>query len=176
MRYFVDRMIGLIAITVVVLVGLIFYNSYKYLVWPHVPAVVTSIKPICVYAKKSGRRSTIRKYLSCGADSEATAAGLIADGYKLEPDREALITAVYEAQPRRKASATLKPWWQSVSTLRPGNVIQIRYSPFSPNEAELVTGSGKAPVVILGFILGALLLACLIAFITYEGDGKGTSD
>jgi len=85
MRYFVDRMIGLIAITVVVLVGLIFYNSYKYLVWPHVPAVVTSIKSICVYAKKSGRRSTIRKYLSCGADSEATAAGLMLTVTSLSP-------------------------------------------------------------------------------------------
>lgn len=175
LHYFVDRMIGLVVITVLCLVGLIFYNSYKYLVWPHVPAVVTSVKPICVFAKKSGRRSTTRKYLSCGAESEAIAAGLIADGYKLEPDKEARVTAVYEAEPGRKASATLRPWWVEVTTLHPGSMIQIRYSPFSPNEAELVTGSGKASVVILGFFLGALLLACLIAFVTYEGDGQATS-
>lgn len=41
LHYFVDRMIGLVVITVLCLVGLLFYNSYKYLVWPHVPAVVT---------------------------------------------------------------------------------------------------------------------------------------
>lgn len=174
-RYFVDRMIGLVVITVICLVGLIVYNSYKYLVWSHVPAVVTSIKPVCVYAKKSGRRSTTRKYLSCGAESEATAAGLIADGYKLRPDKEALVTAVYEVESGRKLSATLRPWWEEVATLRSGSVIQIRYSPFSPKEAELVTGSGKAPVVILVFIVGALLLACLIAYVTYEGDEQATS-
>jgi len=54
-------------------------------------------------------------------------------------------------------------------------VIQIRYSRASPNEAELVTGVEKVTVVILGFIFGALVLACLIAVLTYEGDERATS-
>lgn len=132
------------------------------------------MEPVCVYAKKDGRRSKV-EYLGCGADSEAAATGLIADGYELQPSRQALIKAEYEAGDRRNSHATLRPWWESVKTLRPANVIQIRYSPGSPDEAELIMGAERAPVVILGFFLGALLFACLIAFVTYEGDEQATS-
>ena len=162
-------------ITVLILVGLAVYSTYKYFFWSHVPAIVISVEPICVYAKKIGRRSVTEEYLSCDADSEATASGLIADGYKLRPDREALVTAAYEVSSGRRISASLRPWWEDVATLSPGSVIQIRFSLFSPLKPELVTGSEKIVFVLLGFFVGALLLACLIAFVTYEGDGKGTS-
>lgn len=155
------------------IVGLAVYSTYKFFFWPHVQAVVTSVEPVCVYAKKSGRRSTTREYLSC--DDGAEAARLVAHGYELRPDKQALLRAVYEVEPGRKTDATLRPRWESVASLRQGSVIQIRYSPDSPNEAELVTGAEKVPVVILGFFVGALLLACLLAVVTYEGDEQATS-
>lgn len=174
-RFILDRMIGFVVAVVFFLASLAAYTTYKYFTWSHVQAVVVSVEPICVYAKKIGRRSVMKEYLSCDADSEATAAGLIADGYKLRPDREALVTAAYEISPGRQISATLRPWWNDVATVSPGSVIQIRFSPFSPLEPELVTGAAKLVAVILGFFLGALLLACLIGVLTYEGDERATS-
>jgi hypothetical protein len=103
MRYFVDRMLGLVVITILCLFGLAAYSTYKYFFWSHVPAIVTSVEPICVYAKKIGRRSVTAEYLSCEADSEATASGLIADGYKLRPDRQALVTAAHEIHPAERS-------------------------------------------------------------------------
>ncbi|QIG51705.1 hypothetical protein G5V57_30720 [Nordella sp. HKS 07] len=111
--------------------------------------------------------------VSC--DGGAEAARLVADGCKLGLEKEALVKALYETEPGRNTHATLRPWWKSVTTLSPGSVIQICYSRASPNEAELVTGAEKVAVVILGFLLGALVLACLIAVITYEGDEQATS-
>lgn len=175
LRHIFDRMLGGVISVILILAGLAIYNSYKYYFWPHVQAVVTSIEPICIYAKHSGRRRSTVKYLSCDADSEAQAAGLIADGYKLGRDKKALVRALYEAEPGRQTPTILRPWWESVATLRPGSVIQIRYSPGSPNEAELVTGAQKVAVVVLGFFLGALLLACVIGVLTYEGDEPAAS-
>lgn len=173
-RFLVGRLVGLIVAIVVCLVGLAVYSTYKFFIWPQVQAVVTSIEPICIYAKKTGRRSVTKRYLSCDAVSEAEAVGLIAEGYKLWP-KEALVEAVYEGLPGRKVPATLRPWWDDVSTLSPGSVVQIRYSPFTPHEAELITGGERAPVVILGFFVGAVLLACLLAVLTYEGDDQAAS-
>lgn len=174
MRYLRDRMVRLVVGVILFFIGLAVYNSYKYFFWSHTQAVVISVEPVCIYAKKDGRRSKV-EYLGCGADSGATASGLVADGYKLQPSKQALIKAEYEAGVRGTSYATLRPWWESAKTLRPGSVIQIRYSPGMPDEAELITGAERVPVVILGFFVGALLLACLIAFVTYEGDEQATS-
>jgi hypothetical protein len=174
MRYLRDRMVGLVVGISLFLVGLAVYTTYKSFFWPHVQAVVISVEPVCVYVNREGRRP-IRERLSCGADSEAAAARLIAGGYKLERDREALLTTVYEVEPGRKSNVTLRSWWSDVRTFGRGSVVWIRYPSGSPDEAELVTGAEKAAVVFLGFLLGALLLACLIAVITYERDEQAAS-
>lgn len=160
-------MVGAGVALMTVFACLIVYNTYKYFYWPHVQAVVISIEPICVHTKKTGRRS--RSYRRPRCDDSDAAARLVADGYKFEW-KEARIEAAYERELGGKASAILTPYWEGVSALRPGSVIPIRYSPFSPNKAELVTRTEKVPVVILGFFLGALALSCLLAFLTYEGD------
>lgn len=173
MRFFLRRMRRLFIGIFLFFAGLAVYSTYKLIFWPHVQAVVTSIEPICVYSKKNGRRSTTTEYLGCNDGGKAVR--LIADGYRLSPDKESFIEAIYEVEPGRKTRATLRPWWDYVDTLHPGSVIQIRYSSASPSEAELVTGAEKVVAVILGFFVGALLLACLIGVLTYEGDEQATS-
>lgn len=74
MRYFRDRMIRLVVGVILFFIGLAVYSSYKYFFWSHTQAVAISVEPVCVYAKKDGRRSKV-EYLGCGADSESAATG-----------------------------------------------------------------------------------------------------
>ena len=173
MQFLLNRLLGLGIGTVALLICLGVYNSYKYLCWPQVQAVVTSIEPICVYTKKTGRRSRTKRRLSCNGGAEADKA--VADGYKLQRYREALIRAAYEVEPGRETFAVLRPEWEDVASLRPGSVIQIRYSPISPNEAEMATRADKVILVVLGFLLAAVVLACLLAVLTYDGDEPAKS-